>query len=525
VTHGRAAHATADAVSPYDNGFPSVPIYGDTSPHFLRGRLSAFAVSMSRRSCVTGIQSRVIDSARVKFLNDEDVARGRFVLYWMQASQRAAFNPALEYAIGRANELKQPVVVGFGLMDNYPEANARHYQFMLEGLREVKGMLRERGIAMVVRKGSPADVANGLAKEASLVVCDRGYLRYQRRWRDAVADDAGRQVVEVEGDIVIPVETASNKAEFAARTIRPKIQRLLTRFLKPLGSVEPTKKSLRLDIAGNVDLQDPAATVAKMKVDHGVGASPLLVGGYGAARGLLELFVQEKLRGYGEGRREPSVRGTSMLAAYLHFGQISPVEIALAVQQSAAPSADREAFLDELIVRRELAMNFAYFHPRYDEYEGLPDWARKTLAAHAGEERADVYTTAELEEARTHDAYWNAAQNEMLRTGFMHNSMRMYWGKKILEWKKSPQEAFADALYLNNKYFLCGRDPASYANVGWLFGLHDRPWATRKIFGTVRYMNAGGLKRKFDMDAYVQMVAGLTTPGKPKISRRESARG
>ena len=200
---------------------------------------------------------------------------------------------------------------------------------------------------------------------------------------------------------------------------------------------------------------------------------------------------------------------TSMLAAHLHFGQISPVEIALRVNESSAPAEDREAFLEELIIRRELAMNFALHQPQYDQFAGLPSWARQTLKDRSADDRAYVYSRQELEEARTHDPYWNAAQKEMILSGYMHNMMRMYWGKKILEWKRTPQEAYGDALFLNNKYFLCGRDPASYANIGWLFGLHDRPWAQRKIFGTVRYMNAAGLERKFDMPAYLKMVENM----------------
>jgi deoxyribodipyrimidine photo-lyase len=208
------------------------------------------------------------------------------------------------------------------------------------------------------------------------------------------------------------------------------------------------------------------------------------------------------------GRRDPADRGTSQLGAYLHFGHISPVEIALKVQSfEVAPAAHRAAFLDELIIRRELAINFCHFNPRYDAYDGLPDWAKKTLAEHRRDERPAIYSREQLERAQTDDRYWNAAQLEMTRSGYMHNSMRMYWGKRIIEWTRTPQDAYAAASYLNNKYFLCGRDPNGYANVGWLFGLHDRPWGpARPIFGLVRYMNAAGLERKFDMDAYVRMV-------------------
>lgn len=451
----------------------------------------------------------MIEPERIKPLNDDAAVSGKYVLYWMQASQRSRNNAALEFAVARANELSQPVLVGFGLMDDYPEANARHYAFMLSGLKDVAQALRERGIGFAIRRGQPPRVALDLARDASLVVCDRGYLRHQRLWRQEVAREAGKSVVQVEADAVVPIDAASTRLEFAARTIRPKITRLLSRFLQPMKSARLGRKWKGAAPGGDIDVADPAKALAALKVDASVGPSPLLAGGQEQAAARLKSFLAERLSGYASGRREPSVRGTSLLAAYLHFGQISPLEIALAVKASSAPAADREAFLEELIIRRELAFNFCERCERYDSFDGLPAWARQTLAEHEADARPYAYTRRQLEEAKTDDLFWNAAQREMLVTGYMHNMMRMYWGKKILEWKQSPREAFDDAVYLNNKYFLCGRDPASYANVGWLFGLHDRPWARRKIFGTVRYMNAGGLKRKFDMEAYLKMVESL----------------
>ena len=174
-----------------------------------------------------------------------------------------------------------------------------------------------------------------------------------------------------------------------------------------------------------------------------------------------------------------------------------------------AADADRRAYLEELIVRRELAANFVEFESRYDDYACLPGWARATLDAHRADRRPHIYTREQLESARTHDRYWNAAMREMRDTGFMHNYMRMYWAKKILEWSSDPAAAFRTVLHLNNKYFLDGRDANSYANVAWVFGLHDRPWPERPVFGKVRYMNAKGLERKFDMAAYLRAVDAL----------------
>jgi deoxyribodipyrimidine photo-lyase len=445
----------------------------------------------------------MIDPTRLRVLNDHPPREaGKYVLYWMQASQRTRLNHALEYAIDRANALELPVVVGFGLMDDYPEANARHYAFMLEGLADVGRALARRAIGFVVRHGSPARVALELARDAALVVCDRGYLRHQKQWRDEVADDARCEVIEVESDVVVPVEVASAKQEFAARTLRPKITCHLADYLKPVTSARVRVKT--------VAKAQATMKLASLRLDRSVAPSTRFAGGEVAARKLLKEFVATRLSGYATKRNEPSLQHTSTLAAYLHFGHISPLEIALAVGASGAPKVDRDAYLEELIVRRELSINFAHFNPQYDRYEGLPEWSRKTLAEHRRDPRVHIYSREHLERAQTNDRYWNAAQLEMVRTGYMHNYMRMYWGKRIIEWKRTPQEAYADALYLNNKYFLCGRDPNAWANVGWLFGLHDRPWGpARPVFGLVRYMNAAGLERKFDMEAYVKFVESL----------------
>jgi deoxyribodipyrimidine photo-lyase len=420
----------------------------------------------------------------------------------MQASQRAQFNHALEYAIEQANELKLPVVVCFGLMDGYPEANARHYTFMLQGLRNVFDDLRERGIRFVVKHGASARVALHYAKDAAMVVCDRGYTRHQKAWREEVARAARCWVVQVESDVVVPVEVASDKLEFAARTIRSKIQKKLAEFLKSVKAAEVKRPSLTMRIHGDVDVSEVERTLAMLKLDRSVAPSQFFIGGSHEAHRRLREFVTRDLKHYDDGRRDLASPHVSHLSPYLQFGQISPIEIALAVKSS-------EAFLEQLIVRRELAVNFVRYHPRYDTYEALPTWAKVTLKQHAKNRRAIIYSLAPLEHAQTHDRYWNAAQKEMTLTGYMHNSMRMYWGKKIIEWTRSPKTAFKIALHLNNKYFIDGRGPNAFANVAWLFGLHDRPWGRRKIFGTVRYMNAAGLERKFDMDAYVKRVEGL----------------
>ena len=453
----------------------------------------------------------MLHQERIQSLNDSEArSKSRYVLYWMQQAQRVRTNHALAHAIELANERGLPVVVGFGLMDDYPEANLRHYAFMLEGLAEVARELEQRRIRFVIRHGSPDRVALDLAEDAAIVVCDRGYLRHQRDWRETVAAEAGIPVVQVESDVVVPVEVASDKAEFGARTIRPKIERRLDDYLVALDEPKPAESALELELKSDFDPADVDGTLKKLKLDDRVGRVERFKGGASQARRRLERFIDEKLEGYADGRNEPVARQCSELSPYLHFGQISPLDLALAAKASkGVGKEDRASFLEELIVRRELAMNFVAFTADYDSFSMLPAWARKTMAEHEDDEREHLYSEKELEAGETHDPYWNAAMREMRVSGYMHNYMRMYWGKKIIEWSKSHEEAFATTLKLNNRWFLDGRDPASYANVGWLFGLHDRAWTERPVFGKLRYMNANGLKRKFDIDAYVKWTKTL----------------
>lgn len=293
-------------------------------------------------------------------------------------------------------------------------------------------------------------------------------------------------------------------------TLRPKILQQRKDFLHPLGRTPVRVKAGSLRVPESLDLSDISALLGRLPVDHGVGPVRRFKGGTEEAHERLSSFIRGALGNYAEGRREPAQEQVSFLSAYLHFGQISPVEIALAVSNAKTGDTDRAAYLEELIVRRELAMNFVEHQPDYDSYTCLPDWARNTLKMHRADRRQHIYSESQLAAGRTHDRYWNAAMCEMRVTGYLHNHMRMYWGKKILEWTPSAEEAFRTALSLNNRYLLCGRDPNSYANVAWCLGLHDRPWPERAIFGKVRSMTAAGLKRKIDIDAYMQRIAELT---------------
>ncbi|HUX14009.1 MAG TPA: deoxyribodipyrimidine photo-lyase, partial [Spirochaetia bacterium] len=385
------------------------------------------------------------------------------------------------------------------------------------GIAEIAADLRKRDIGFLIRIGDPVVVVGELGRAADLLVCDRGYLRVQRDWRNRVAQACDCRVVQIEDNLVVPVETASAKREYAARTIRPKITGRLPQFAASLDLPEaavryPPGPSQALP--AGFEGCDTVALSRRLNVDRSVApVTRFYRGGPREALRRLNDFIRDGLSGYEEHRSEPCLDAGSHLSPYLHFGNLSPVRILAAINDAATGNAHREqadasaaAYIDELTVHRELAANFVYYTSDYDSYTALPDWARGTLARHRGDRRSPLYSAEQLEAAQTHDSYWNAAMIEMRETGYMHNYMRMYWGKKVLEWTESPEEAFDTLLAINNRYFLDGRDAASYASVGWIFGLHDRPWKERPVFGTVRYMAASGLERKFDMVAYLGRV-------------------
>jgi deoxyribodipyrimidine photo-lyase len=403
-------------------------------------------------------------------------------------------------------------------MDDYPDANLRHYTFMLEGLQETAQALARRGIQFVLRRGNPAAVALELGEQATTIVCDRSYLRNQRAWREQVAAGANCPVFQVECNAIVPVEVASNKREYAARTIRPKLQKLRERFLVELRTTALDCHSLDLDVQGE-DLTDLPKLLDSLKVDRSVGpVSHFFQGGLNAAKRILDQFLVEKFDHYEEDRNQPQTNTVSHMSKYLHFGQISPVYLARQISNARNVAQNEiDAYIEELTIRRELAINFVYYTPDYDQYSCLPDWAQKTLAEHRDDNRDHQYTRQQLEEGETHDRYWNAAMQEMRVSGYMHNYMRMYWGKKILEWCNTPDYAYQTALAINNKYFLDGRDANSFANIGWVFGLHDRPWQERSIFGKTRYMNAAGLERKADMAGYIKKVAAMAAQQKKRV--------
>jgi deoxyribodipyrimidine photo-lyase len=434
--------------------------------------------------------------------------RGRCVVCRMRRTQRAFDNPALETAIAAANLLEQPVIVFFGLLAHHPLANLRHYTFMIEGLVETAQKLVQRRIGFVVRVCAGASSGREFARfcaevRPSLVVCDEDAARRDTQWRREALLHPSAPLWSVDADVVVPSKLLE-KEQFAARTIRPRIQRRLNEFLKPVGNRKvhvPWKDDRRIEsLAVSLEL------LKQLHLDGSVSPADRFHGGTDAAVRALSRFIRDRLSNYANGSNHPEIDGTSQLSPYLHFGQIGPHTVALAIHDAAVATRDRESFLEELIVRRELAVNFVRYNLRYRTLVSIEPWARRTLAEHASDERTHLYTERQLANAETHDPLWDAAQRQMVSSGWMHGYMRMYWAKKILEWSPATDEAYDTCVRLNDRYELDGRDPNGYAGIAWAIGgKHDRAWGPeRPVYGKIRYMSFASTSRKFDSRAYIE---------------------
>ena len=443
-----------------------------------------------------------LDTERVHLIKDGIRRRGP-VVYWMSRDQRALDNWALLFARERADELKEGLSVVFSLAPGFLGATLRQYSFMLKGLMEAEGCFRKKGIPFHLLLGEPDDVVPVFIKEhgVSLLVTDFDPLKIKRAWKERVSKRIEIPFYEVDAHNIVPCRAASEKKEFGAYTIRPKIKRLLPDFLTDFPPLLKQQYKWKKRFK-RVDWKKASRS---LKVDNKVTEADWMKPGGKAALKTLRAFINDKLTGYDEKRNDPNLAWTSGLSPYLHFGHISAQRVALEVKKGRAPKKDKEAFLEELIVRRELSDNFCFYNKDYDNPEGFPAWARDTISKHKKEKREYLYTVSELEKAATHDPLWNAAQRQMAETGKMHGYLRMYWCKKILEWTKDAGEAMRAAIYLNDKYELDGRDPNGYTGIAWsIGGVHDRAWFERPVFGKIRYMNYNGCKSKFDVDSFIE---------------------
>jgi len=422
--------------------------------------------------------------------------RAGAVTYWMRRDQRAKDNWALLYACELARARGETVHVVFTHVPN-THANARVYDFMLRGLQEVEQELCAHGIPFDVLIGPPAKTLHAWceAKGIGAIVADFSPLARFRSWTDKVAKRP-IPLFEVDAHNIIPAWIASEKKEFAARTIRPKIHRLLPEFLTDIPTLPKQGKAIEPKVKWG--------TVRKALIMDDTPPVAHPTPGPKAANTALTTFIKGNLSRYDQDRNDPTIDGQSGLSPYLHFGHLSPQRAAYAALSAKAPAASRDAFLEELVVRRELSDNYCLYEPRYRTTAGFHPWAARTIDAHRKDVRAYSYSRKQWEQAKTHDSLWNAAQREMMQTGKMHGFMRMYWAKKIAEWSASPEAAMATAIFLNDRYSLDGRDPNGYVGIAWsIGGVHDRAWGNRPVTGTIRSMTEGGCRRKFDVDAYI----------------------
>jgi len=438
---------------------------------------------------------------------------GKCVVYWMQRAQRGRDNHALDVAVDAANALGLPLMVYFAGIANFPHANLRHYAFLNRGLVDVEEDLAERGIAFVLRN-APHESHEKLLQdvEAAMLIGDENPMRGPESWRREIATKIAIPFWTVDADVVVPSKLIE-RAQYGAYTIRPRMHRLLPDFLRAYRNQKAEHK-WKKPKGFHADSPREDMTRGWSELDRTVEPVAAWIGGHHAAKKRLAHFITKLLKNYERDRNRPELDGTTMLSPYLHFGHIGPMTIALAVDAAAKKDSSlgdaRDAFFNELIVWRELAVNFVKYTQHYDTAECAEDWAKKTIAEHAKDEREHLYSLAQLEHAETHDELWNAAQTQMTHFGWMHNVMRMYWAKKILEWSPDVGTAYKRAVHLNDKYFLDGRDPNGYAGVAWaIVGKFDRAWGERAVFGKIRYMSGASTGRKFDSKLYIEQMREL----------------
>jgi len=442
----------------------------------------------------------------------------KYVLYWSQMNRRVESNHALAYAAQVANERRVPLLVYEGLTYSYRGANDRIHTFVLEGVPETGTSLRRIHAGyffyLRARRSSPNDVLYRLAADATCVITDDYPVFIASDHNRSVPEKIGVSYIAVDSSCVVPMSVHQKQA-YAAFSIRPKIHAELPKYLT---AVVPVRLKRRWadnllpaelkNLRTKVTQANIPRLVAECEINHSVKPSISFTGGALAAKKHLDVFLDKRLSRYAGDKNQPSKHATSDLSAYLHFGQISSLDVALKARAHAKKHRLMDGeFLEELIVRRELSFNFARFSPSVESLEVLPDWCRRTMAKHASDKRPKIYSREQLETGQTGDPLWNAAQKELLLRGTIHGYYRMYWGKKVIEWTRTYEEARRLLIEFHDVYALDGRDPNTYANVLWLFGLHDRPWFERPVFGQLRYMSLEGMRRKTDTAAYIEEIA------------------
>lgn len=427
----------------------------------------------------------------------------------MARDQRVDDNHALVVAQEQALRLEVPLCVVFCLLPRSGQRAQEHYRFMIDGLRQVESDLKELNIPFMMIHGNPRERLHGVLHhlKPQAVIFDFSPLRGPQKLHQAIANEANCTVVEVDTHNIVPVWAASDHQEIGARTLRPKFKRLMPDYLNEAKHITRHPYDWPGTIKSLQDLQVSIKTIIDNVPANGSDIARFKPGTE-AAHAAVKDFVANRLAGYANQRNDPSTDGQSELNPYFHYGQLSSATavraVLEAIGQDASLQADADAFIEEVTVRKELSDNFCYYNPQYDKLAGAPEWAQRTLTKHADDKREITYTRIEFERAQTHDEAWNAAQRQLTRSGKMHGYMRMYWAKKVLEWSRTPQEALETLLYLNDFYHIDGGDPSGYVGILWsIAGLHDRPWGERPVYGVVRSMVYNGLKRKFNIQEYI----------------------
>ena len=443
----------------------------------------------------------MINPGRIRVLK-KGMFFGKSVLYWMNRDKRVSDNWALLSAQKIAIDNNVPLIVCFQYIGNFPKSNIRQYGFLFKGLQETEIALDALNIKFYLLQGNADLVLPELIDKQSVgaIVVDYSPLKVYRRRLKRVIEKVDIPIYQVDSHNIVPCWVSSYKKEYAAYTIRKKIQLNLDSYLTdiPQAIYHPYNHV-------KTDKVEWKKIIDRLNIDHTIHEIDWAKSGEKAAKERLE-FLKTGLQMYSLKRNNPTLKGLSNLSPYFHFGHISPQRVAWEIKKSALPKIDKESFLEELIIRRELADNFCEYEPNYDFFEGFHPWAQKSLNEHRNDEREYLYSLGHFEAAETHDPLWNAAQNQMKSTGKMHGYMRMYWAKKILEWSPSPEDALQTAIELNDKYELDGRDPNGYSGIAWsIGGIHDRAWFDRPVFGKIRYMNYNGCKSKFDIKKYIEM--------------------
>jgi deoxyribodipyrimidine photo-lyase len=436
---------------------------------------------------------------RAHQLNEREFKGGN-ICYNMSRDQRISDNQALYYSIEFARKHNTKIFILFALRKEYLNARSNIFDFMLAGLKELIESAEKKNIKLIIMNGDGIEEYKEAIKLLNIgkIVVDFDPLKIKRLRAEKLGAELEIPVLEIDAHNICPVREISQKQEYAAYTLRPKILKRLNEFLYESDySLDMENENVNIgELPENLNFDLDKYELSNSYFSFATGEK--------AAIKTLDSFIDTKLANYSELKNDPSKDAVSDLSPYLHFGMISSKRIALEVlKQSSSPST--ESFLEELVVRKELADNYCLYNKDHDNFNGFPEWAKKTLNEHRKDKREFVYGINQFECAETHDPLWNAAQNQMVQSGKMHGFMRMYWAKKILEWTACPEQAQEFAIYLNDKYSLDGRDPNGYAGIAWsIGGVHDRAWFERPIFGKIRYMNYNGCKRKFDADDYIQ---------------------